>query len=233
MARILVVDDDPDILKLTEEILASVGHNVVVAEDAMRALEWLNQVSFDLLISDANMPMYSGFDLIQTIRNNSKFSEMSIAMLTGLRERTDIERAVKVGVDDYIVKPIDPMLFLQKIGALFARKTPTQHPEILLGASKEAEGILHQPIVVESISELGIRILTGESQPTGQRVDIDAAIFKALGIDTVPPLKVLRSEKDPSTGMYRTQLIFLGAREAVLQKIRRWIYSHGASNKAG
>jgi DNA-binding response OmpR family regulator len=190
-------------------------------------------VNFDLLISDANMPMYSGFDLIQTIRNNSKFSEMSIAMLTGLRERTDIERAVKVGVDDYIVKPIDPMLFLQKVAALFARKTPTQHPEILLASSKEAQGILHRPIVVESISELGIRILTSEPQPAGQRVDVDATIFQTLGIETVPPLKVLRSEKDEATGMYRTQLIFLGARETVLQKIRRWIYSHGASNKVG
>jgi len=224
------VDDDPDILKLAESVLASAGHTVIVAEDAVRALDWLNQASFDLMISDANMPMYSGFELINTIRKNSKFSEMSIAMLTGLRERSDIERAVKVGVDDYIVKPIDPMLLIQKVSALFAKKAPTKHPEINLMNSQDGEGILHRKVIVESISELGLRILTDDSLQVGQKVEVSASIFQTLDIE-VPPLKVLQSDRDPASGLYRSQLIFLGAREAVLQKIRRWIYSHGASNR--
>ena len=70
MARILVVDDDADILKLAEQILTAAGHTVIVAEDALRALDWLGQMSFDLLLSDANMPLYSGFDLINTVREN-------------------------------------------------------------------------------------------------------------------------------------------------------------------
>ncbi len=230
MARILVIDDDPDILKMAEKVLASVGHTVIVAEDAVRALEWLNMVSFDLMISDANMPMYSGFDLINTVRKNTKFSEMSIAMLTGLRERSDIERAVKVGVDDYIVKPIDPMILIQKVSALFEKRTPTKHPEINLINSKEGEGVLHRTMVLESISELGVRLLTDDALTPGQKVDVSASIFMSLGIDDIPPLKVLRTEKDEATGLYRSNLIFLGAREAVLQKIRRWIYSHGSSN---
>src|SRR3954454_16418039 len=102
MGRILVVDDDPDILKLAEAVLVSAGHTVFVAEDALRAVDWLNHIEFDLLLSDANMPHYSGFELVNTIRNNDKFKKMAVAMLTGLRERKDVERAVKMGVDDYI-----------------------------------------------------------------------------------------------------------------------------------
>ena len=70
MARILVVDDDTDILKMAEKILVSAGHTVFTAEDALRAIEWLNNITFDLLLSDANMPHYTGFDLINTIKKH-------------------------------------------------------------------------------------------------------------------------------------------------------------------
>src|ERR1700735_1237149 len=106
MARILVVDDDGDIWKLVERVFAPGGHAVVTAPDAYQAMDKLDHVDFDLLISDANMPHFSGFELVQTVRKNPRFQNLSIAMLTGLRERKDIERALKVGVDDYIVKPI-------------------------------------------------------------------------------------------------------------------------------
>src|ERR1700743_1405189 len=99
MARILVVDDDPDILKMAESILVAAGHTVFVAEDALRAIDWLNNVSFDFLFSYAHMPQYSVFDLINTIRNNPRYENLAIAMLTGLRERKDVERALKMGVD--------------------------------------------------------------------------------------------------------------------------------------
>ncbi len=231
MARILVVDDDPDILNLAEKILVSASHTVIVAEDALRALDWLNQVQFDLMISDANMPMYSGFDLINTVRKNSKFNEMSIAMLTALRERSDVERAVKVGVDDYIVKPLDPMLLLQKVDALFNKKAPANHPEIKVVNLEQSQAVLHRKITIEAVSELGLRILTEEPVVRGEMLNITGDIFQTLDID-IPPMKVLNVEKDAETGLYRSQLIFLGAREAVLQKIRRWIYSHSATNKA-
>jgi CheY-like chemotaxis protein len=229
MARILVVDDDPDILKLAEKVLVAAGHTVIVAEDALRALDWLNQLGFDLLLSDANMPLYSGFDLINTIRKNPKFDPMAIAMLTGLRERADVERAVKAGVDDYIVKPLDPMLLVQKVTSLFERKAPMNYPEINVASSTQGEGVLHRRLQVESVSELGLRILTDSPVKPGEMLDISAEIFKSLDID-VPPMRVLRVEADSESGQYRVQLIFLGAREAMLQKIRRWIYSHGASN---
>lgn len=229
MARILVVDDDPDILKMAEQILGAAGHTVLVAEDALRAIDWLNNIAFDLMISDANMPHYSGFDLINTVRNNPKYSEMSIAMLTGLRERKDVERAMKVGVDDYIVKPLDPMLLVQKVEALFIKKPAQKYPEIRLSPS-QGKSVLHRKMVVESISEMGICILIEDPVRVGQLLEISAEIFKTLEIDP-PPLKVSQVDFDVKTGQYRAHLIFLGAREAMLQKIRRWLYSHGATNR--
>lgn len=227
MARILVVDDDPDILKLAEKVLASAGHTVFVAEDAMRAVDWLNNIEFDLLLSDANMPHYSGFELVSTIRNNEKYNNMAVAMLTGLRERRDVERAVKMGVDDYIVKPLDPLLLIQKVNSLFAKKPPAQYPEIQLEGN-QAHGIMDWPVTVQSVSELGVRIICEFALKPGMVLDVSAEFFKTLDTEP-PPMKVLSVEIDKTTGMYRAQLIFLGARETFLQKIRRWLYTHASS----
>lgn len=229
MARILVVDDDPDILKMAEKILVAAGHTVFTAEDALRAIDWLNHINFDLLLSDANMPHYSGFDLINTIRNNPKYKDLTIAMLTGLKERKDVERALKLGVDDYIVKPLDPMLLIQKVNSLFEKKPATKYAEVHLSPS-QGKATMKRNIMVEAISETGIQIVTEEPVRIGQILEVNAEIFKTLDI-VPPPLKVLRTEIDTKTNQYRSQLVFLGAREAVLQKIRRWLYSHGVSQK--
>lgn len=230
MGRILVVDDDADILKMAEKILVAVGHTVFTAEDALRAIDWLNHINFDLVLSDANMPHYSGFDLINTIRNNPRYKDMSIAMLTGLRERKDVERALKMGVDDYIVKPLDPMLLIEKVNALFERKPVQKYAEVRLAPS-QGKASMKRHVVVESISEIGLQVITEDPVKIGQIIELNAEIFRTLDI-LPPPLKVLRTEIDPKTNQYHSHLIFLGAREAVLQKIRRWLYSHGATQRA-
>lgn len=230
MARILVVDDDPDILRLTEKVLGSAGHTVFVAEDALRAVDWLNHIEFDLLLSDANMPHYSGFELVTTVRNNEKFKRMAVAMLTGLRERKDVERAVTAGVDDYIVKPLDPLLLIQKVNSLFSKKPPAEYPEIRLEGNN-ARGTMDWPVTVQSVSELGVRIVCEFPLKPGMVIDVHAEFFRTLDVET-PPMKILSVDVDAETGMYRAHLIFLGAREAFLQKIRRWLYSHGGSRAA-
>lgn len=230
MARILVVDDDNDILKLAETVLGSEGHTVFTALDALRAIDFLNQYSFDLLLSDANMPMYSGFELVNTIRNDNKFDNMSVAMLTGLKERKDVERAIKMGVDDYIVKPIDPLILVQKINSLFDKRPPQNYPEISLVDTNMGRGEFRTAMIIEAVSELGARVLSPVVLKPGAVIDIHSDFFKALDVEP-PPLKVLSVEID-SSGQCRAQCIFMGAQEAMLQKIRRWLYSHRSTTKS-
>jgi CheY-like chemotaxis protein len=227
MARILVVDDDPDILKLAEKVLGSAGHTVFVAEDALRAIDWLNNIEFDLLLSDANMPHYSGFELVSTIRNNDKYKNMAVAMLTGLRERKDVERAVKMGVDDYIVKPLDPLLLVQKVNSLFTKRPPAVYPEIRLEAH-QSRATMDWPVTVQSVSELGVRVLCEFPLKPGMVIDISADFFRTLDVEP-PPMKILSVDQDAGSGLCSAHLIYLGAREAFLQKIRRWLYSHNSA----
>ena len=83
MARILVVDDDRDILNFTEKLLLLANHDVFVAIDAIQAMDLLNSTPFDCILCDANMPQYNGFELVQTIKSNKRFENLTIAMLTG------------------------------------------------------------------------------------------------------------------------------------------------------
>lgn len=231
MARILVVDDDNDVLKLVERVFAQMGHTVVTADDPIKAMSMLDHHEFDLLISDANMPHFSGFELVQTVRNNERFANMSIAMLTGLRERKDIDKAVKAGVDDYIVKPIDPLILVQKVTALFQKRPPEQRPEAVFTASDpNAKAIMTASFRLEKVSELGASVMTPWPLTPGQVIDMKCPFFDSMGAD-VPPMKVISSEPTTTLGEWRGQLIFLGAREAFLQKIRRYIFSHSGSMK--
>ncbi len=232
MARILVVDDDPAILKLAERILSASGHSVVGAENALRAMELLNSCAFDLLLSDANMPHYSGFDLIRTVKNNRSFQNMAVAMLTGRKEKKDIEQAVKLGVDDYIVKPFDPVLVLQKIEALLEKKPPQPLPEVrFTPEAPSARGRAYCHLQLVSVSELGIGFVTSVRFEIHDVVEAEAPFLKDLGTPT-PPLKVIEVRQDSESAKWLVNTVYLGAQESFLKKIRAWIITHGSSLKA-
>ena len=229
MARILVVDDDPDILKIARQVLSRDGHMVYTVDAAIKAMDQLRETMFDLLISDANMPHFTGFELVQTLRRDNRYRHMAICMLTGLREKKDIEKAIKVGVDDYIVKPIDPILLSKKVTALFEKRQPADHPEIhLQPGSPESQARVRIPTTVLTISELGVKILSDRKMEEGSIVEINCDLFDNMMIE-VPPLRVLTCTSHE--GRFVVQLIFFGAREAFLQKVRSWIYSHGSMRR--
>jgi len=129
MARILLVDDDRDIRELGRALLTTSGHDVAVADGVLATLQILQQSPIDLLIADVNMPQHSGFDLVRTIKGDGRWPNLIIAMLTGRRERKDIETALALGVNDYIVKPLNPHLFLKKVEDLLERHRPEDRPK--------------------------------------------------------------------------------------------------------
>lgn len=228
MARILVVDDDPDILKIAEKVLSAADHIVLTASDAMKAMELLNTCHFDLLLSDANMPHYSGFELVATLRNNRRYEDMAIAMLTGLRERKDIDKAIQAGVDDYIVKPIDPLLFVKKVEALFENKPPMAMPEIHFPEDSEFKhASIMVPGEVTSMSEMGMTYYSPHKTPVGTVVEINSPIFELIGINS-PLIKIISVDQSPTDPGWIHKVIYMGANETLLQKIRAWIFSKNA-----
>ena len=127
--KILVVDDDPDILDALAMILESQGYQVYTARDGIEGLANLKAEKPDLMILDLLMPKMDGFAVCKELQDPrySKFKEMPILILTSVREdasrrRYELETGLELNVDDYVEKPISPDILLQRVERLVKRK---------------------------------------------------------------------------------------------------------------
>jgi DNA-binding response OmpR family regulator len=116
--KILVADDDPDLLDLVAYALGQAGYLVVKAADGTAALERFKAEAPDIAILDINMPGASGFEVCSAIRSRST---APIMMLTARGEEQDLVRALDLGADDYLTKPFSPRTLLARVNALLRR----------------------------------------------------------------------------------------------------------------
>lgn len=108
MARILAVEDEADLRDLLKEELEAEGHEVVTASDGNDAIEKLASFEPEIVISDVSMPGMDGFDLLEHFRTSyPALDDTPFLFLTALANREDEIRARKLGVDDYLTKPVD------------------------------------------------------------------------------------------------------------------------------
>lgn len=127
--KILVVDDDPDILDALAMILESQGYQVVTARDGIEGLANLKAEKPDLLILDLLMPKMDGFAVCKELEDPrwSKYKDIPILILTSVREeasrrRYELETGLELDVDDYVEKPISPDILLERVGKLIKRQ---------------------------------------------------------------------------------------------------------------
>jgi DNA-binding response OmpR family regulator len=116
--KILLVDDDPDLLSVTGFALQQAGFMVVKASDGISALDVFQREQPDLAVLDVNMPGMSGFDLARALRARS---QIPLMMLTVRSEEEDVVRALGLGADDYLTKPFSPRILLARIKAALRR----------------------------------------------------------------------------------------------------------------
>lgn len=133
-AKILIVDDEPDILEFLRYNLVKEGYEVITAGDGEEGVRIAEQTHPDLIILDIMMPRMDGVEVCRHLRNKPEFSNTLIAFLTAREEDYSQIAALEVGGDDYITKPIRPRVFLSRIKALLRRsdrRGPTEEGEIL------------------------------------------------------------------------------------------------------
>ncbi len=116
--KLLVVDDDPDLLALVAFALTNAGYAVVKARDTAEALAVFDAELPNLVILDINLPSGSGFDVCKAIRARSPAPVM---MLTARGDEEDLVRALELGADDYLTKPFSPRTLLARVKALLRR----------------------------------------------------------------------------------------------------------------
>lgn len=115
MAEILVVDDEVVLRELLQEILTAGGHAVATAENGMEALARLREGRFELLISDVNMPVLNGLELLKMVRRDKAFSGLPVLMCTARDKMAEVDAAFEAGADGYLVKPFGAAMVLEKV----------------------------------------------------------------------------------------------------------------------
>jgi two-component system phosphate regulon response regulator PhoB len=119
--RILVVDDEPDIVALVAYHLARAGYRVSTAASGTEALTVARQERPALVVLDLMLPGLSGYDVLQQLRASEELRAVPVLMLTARREEQDRIRGLSLGADDYLTKPFSPQELVLRIGAILRR----------------------------------------------------------------------------------------------------------------
>ena len=106
--RILVIDDAADIRLFVSAVLEGAGHQVLTAEDPMKAISLLTVADVDALVLDVMMPRFTGFELLEILRRDVKNRHLPVLMLSSLSETKERVRGMRLGATDFLPKPFDP-----------------------------------------------------------------------------------------------------------------------------
>ena len=131
--RILVVDDEPDIVALVAYHLAKTNYRVSTASNGTDALSIARQERPSMLVLDLMLPGMSGFDVLEHIRAEESTRHIAVLMLTARKEEQDRIRGLSLGADDYLTKPFSPQELVLRVGAILRRTSgATDAPADLL-----------------------------------------------------------------------------------------------------
>lgn len=118
--KVLIADDEPNIVISLEFMMKREGFEVIVARDGAQALEVIRREHPRLVLLDATMPGMSGFDVCEAVRADAEVASTRIVMLTAKGRETDMARGVGAGADAYVTKPFSTRDLVQKVKDLLA-----------------------------------------------------------------------------------------------------------------
>jgi two-component system, OmpR family, alkaline phosphatase synthesis response regulator PhoP len=174
--KILLVDDEKDILELIGFNLEKEGYEVHTAINGRKALEVARQTSPDLILLDVMMPEMDGMETCRELREDPQFKNVLIAFLTARNEDYSQIAGFDAGADDYIAKPIKPRLLISRVKALLRRQ----------GSEHSTEPVDHSGIVIDKDKYLVFR--------EGQELSLPKKEFELLALLASAPGRVFTRE---------------------------------------
>ena len=176
--KILLVDDEPDIIEILRYNLTQEGYSVIAAKDGHSAIKKAEKEIPNLIIMDVMMPKMDGIEACGIIRQNPKFNDTIIMFLTARGEDYSHVAAYDAGADDYVTKPIKPKVFISKVKGLLR--------------------MLNKENNLTSIIEIGKLIIDSDEykvKVSGQSFSLPRKEFELLYLLASKPEKVFKREK--------------------------------------
>jgi two-component system, OmpR family, alkaline phosphatase synthesis response regulator PhoP len=142
--KILVADDEPDILEIIGYNLSKEGYQVTTAKDGDDAITKAKLVSPDLIILDIMMPKKSGVEVCEILRAKPAFKDTLIIFLTALSDEGSQVKGLETGADDYLSKPVSPKVLVSKVNSLFRRVKPEHNMNVIRAANLEIDPVKYE-----------------------------------------------------------------------------------------
>lgn len=225
----LIVEDNPSDVIIAKAALEAEGLIPMVANDGFAALDQMDRMDFSIIIVDLQMPHMSGMELLRRFQNIEKYRHIPILVTSGRNEARDIKSAISLGASDYLIKPIDPMIFKTKVEAA-VRRDKTQWYEY----NFDKDNIMNQveinlSLSMKSINELGAVIETPFALPIDFTFPLNSSLLNQLEVEEILA-KVIDVEKT-TNGTSLVSVIFVGLNEEKRKKLR--IFCRGIWNQKG
>lgn len=118
--KVLIADDEPNIVISLEFLMKREGHEVSVARDGQQALEAIRSVRPDLVLLDVMMPFKTGFEVLQAVRADESLAGTKVLMLTAKGRETDTAKGLALGADAYMTKPFSTKELAERVRQLLA-----------------------------------------------------------------------------------------------------------------
>lgn len=131
--KILIADDEPDILEILSYNIQKEGYQVITAANGDEAIDKAQTYKPDLIILDMMMPKKTGVQVCQVLRSQSAFKNTLIMFLTALNDETTQIRGLETGADDYVSKPVSPKVLLSRVAALLRRVEKVEGKIVKIG----------------------------------------------------------------------------------------------------
>jgi DNA-binding response OmpR family regulator len=124
--KVLIVDDEPNIVVSLEFLMTQCGYEVAIARDGEEALAQMAAFAPDLVLLDVMLPLRNGFEVCQTIRENSAWDRAKVVMLSAKGRDLEVSKGLALGADAYITKPFSTKELVEQVRSLLARHDRSQ-----------------------------------------------------------------------------------------------------------
>lgn len=185
--KVLVVDDERDLVELIGLNLVRNGYEVISAHDGATGLDMARKLMPDLIVLDVMMPGLSGRDVTTALKSDPKTAGIPIVMLTAKTEETDIIVGLSLGADDYVTKPFSMKVLLARVGAVLRRKAALEPASAMLSSgpvvidqSKHEVTVQGKPV---NMTPTEFKLLTALFQANGRVLSRDKLMDRAMGAD--------------------------------------------------
>lgn len=216
--RILVTDDDVDHLKIIRVILETAGYHVIVTENAEDALIISKKDPPHIIITDLKMEPMSGFDFIEKYFQSPNVIASPIIVLSSLKDKQSVFKAISLGATDYLVKPIQAMQLLQKVKKHIRTE---DFLEIKFDENDTHKTDVMIPGTIISAGEIGFKVEAPVRLEPESIVKLKSALIDELDAGSVVLKASPHLAKTSDTGQYINEIRIVGITYDMSQKLRK------------